>query len=439
VIIRNDSSRKIVVDIFNAAVQAVDPYRLVTYHNNYISEAYNRDNCNRFYLISFGKAAYAMAKAIDDNIPDTITNGIVITKYNHAKGVLSNNIDIFEAGHPIPDKNGLVATRKVIDMLKNTDAKTFVLCLISGGGSALLTAPLNDITLSEKQQVTELLFKSGADINELNTVRKHISAIKGGRLAELAYPSRIISLILSDVIGDQLDVIASGPTSPDKTTYSDAIAVIEKYRIADMIPVRILKTLNEGVKGVFKDTPKIDDPVFERVENIIIGSNKIATEAAAKKANELGFDTTILTSQLKGDVREAAKWLAAEGLKMRDEKHKTKKKVCLVSGGETTVTVKGKGLGGRNMELALAFAHEIEGTEDITLVSAGTDGTDGPTNAAGAVVDGQTIKRAREKGLDPDAYLKNNDSYTFFKNTGELLITGSTGTNVMDIQVIVIT
>ena len=207
-----------------------------------------------------------------------------------------------------------------------------------------------------------------------------------------------------------------------------------------MIPVRILKTLNEGVKGVFKDTPKIDDPVFERVENIIIGSNKIATKTAAKKANELGFNAMILTSELSGDAKEAAKWLAGEALKVQNEKCVAQNKmICLVSGGETTVNVKGNGLGGRNMELALAFAIEIEGTEGITLVSAGTDGTDGPTDAAGAVVDGQTIEKACKIGLDPDSFLENNDSYTFFKHTGEILITGSTGTNVMDIQVILIT
>jgi glycerate-2-kinase len=235
-------------------------------------------------------------------------------------------------------------------------------------------------------------------------------------------------------------VIASGPTSPDNTTYVDAFAVINKYQLRDKIPENIMSLLQDGVKGAINDTPKIGNPVFEKVKNIIIGSNKIATKAAAKKANELGFDAMILTTELSGDAKEAAKWLAGEALKVRNEKCVAQNKmICLVSGGETTVNVKGNGLGGRNMELALAFAIEIEGTEGITLVSAGTDGTDGPTDAAGAVVDGQTIEKACKIGLDPDSFLENNDSYTFFKHTGEILITGSTGTNVMDIQVILIT
>ena len=438
----NDSSRKIAVNIFNAAVQAVDPYKLVKGYAESILAAYHKEHCNKLYLVSFGKAAFAMTKALaESSIQDIITKGIVITKYGHVQGALTGNIEIFEAGHPVPDARGLAATKHVMDMLKNGDNQTLVLCLISGGGSALLVAPCNNITLDEKQRVTELLLKAGANINELNTMRKHISAIKGGRLAEIAYPSKVMSLILSDVIGDSLDVIASGPTSPDETTYQDAVAVIEKYGLTDKIPAHIWNTLNNGANRAMPDTPKIDNPAFEGVENIIIGSNKIATGAAAKKAMELGFDTTILTSELQGDASEAAKWLAGKAIEIRGQGVKgsrVKKRICLISGGETTVTVKGNGLGGRNMELALAFAIEIAGTDGITLLSAGTDGTDGPTDAAGAIVDGQTTRKTNTKGLNPAAYLKHNDSYTFFKNTGELLITGSTGTNVMDIQIVLI-
>ena len=439
----NDLSRKTAVDIFNAAIQAVDPYKLVKGYAESISAAYHREHCNKLYLVSFGKAAFAMAKALaESSIRDIITKGIVITKYGHAPGALAGNIEILEAGHPVPDAKGLAATKHVMDMLKNGDSQTLVLCLISGGGSALLAAPFNDISLSEKQRVTELLLKAGADINELNTVRKHISAIKGGRLAEIAYPSKVMSLILSDVIGDPLDVIASGPTSPDEATYQDAIHVIEKYGLRDSIPDHILNLLMKGSEGNVMETPKKGHPVFERVENIIIGSNKIATGAAAKKAIESGFETTILTSELQGEAREAAKWLAEfaiKKLKTQNSKLKTQNSVCLISGGETTVTVRGDGIGGRNMEFALAFALEIAGTDGITLLSAGTDGTDGPTDAAGAIVDGQTIKKARAKGLDPLVYLEHNDSYIFFKNTGELFVTGSTGTNVMDIQIILLT
>ncbi len=442
-------ARKTVVDIFSAALNAADPYKLVAARKDLIVSVYRREGCNKLFFISFGKAAFAMAKALTDAVPELITKGIVITKYGHVQdGGLPGNVEIFEAGHPVPDEKGYVATERVMEMLKEKDKQTLVICLVSGGGSALLVAPPDGISLREKQVATDLLLKAGANINELNTVRKHISTVKGGRLAELAYPSKVISLILSDVIGDPLDVIASGPTSPDESSYHDALRIIEKYGLKERIPDRALNRLERGAEGEEKETPKPGHPVFERVENIIIGSNKKATEAAAKKAREEGFDTALLSSEIEGEAREVAGWLAGKAMEIRktkdhrpktiDQKSKDRIGVCLISGGETTVTVKGNGIGGRNTELALAFAMEIEGIEGITLLSAGTDGTDGPTDAAGAVVDGGTIKRAREKGLDPVVYLANNDSYTFFKQTGELFITGSTGTNVMDIQIILI-
>ncbi len=435
----NDWFRETAISIFNAALQAVDPYRLVQAYYDLIASAYSKTNCNKLHLVSFGKAAFTMTKALaDSRIRDIITQGIVITKYGHAQGTISNNIQIFEAGHPVPDEKGFFATQQVINLLKNGDHQTLVLCLISGGGSSLLVAPCSGITLGEKQQVTELLLRAGANIHELNAVRKHISAIKGGRLAEIAYPSKIISLILSDVIGDSLDVIASGPTSPDETTFRDALDVIEKFDLREKILDPILEILMNSSEGDEKETPKKGYPVFERVENVIIGSNKIATKAAAKEAMASGFESTILSSEIQGEARDVAKWLAKKAIESRAGKI-AGKKICLISGGETTVTVKGNGLGGRNMELALAFAQEIAGLEGITLLSAGTDGTDGPTDAAGALVDGQTIRRADVKGLNPVAYLQDNNSYTFFKNTGELIITGSTGTNVMDIQIILLT
>jgi glycerate-2-kinase len=431
--------RKDAIDIFNAALQAVDPYGLVKDYSDYISSAYQKGHFNKLFIVSFGKAAFAMTKALSENIPDIITKGILITKYGHVNGALADNISIFEAGHPVPDEKGSAATQSVIDMLKDADRQTLVVCLISGGGSALLAAPRKGITLNEKKLATELLLRAGADIHELNTVRKHISAIKGGKLAEIAYPAKVISLILSDVIGDSLDVIASGPTSPDKTTYRDAVDVLEKYGLTDKIPDHILNMLEKCSEEEKALNGQIEQ---ERMaDNIIIGSNKIATEAAKIMAMELGFKTTVTTSELQGDARAAAKWLADFAIKKTDirySKFEILKPVCLISGGETTVTVKGRGIGGRNMELALAFAVDIAGVEDITLLSAGTDGTDGPTDAAGAIVDGETIRNAKLKGLDPMAYLENNDSYTFFKKTGELLITGSTGTNVMDVQIILI-
>ena len=430
---------EITKDIFFSALKAVDPYSAVEHHIPHILSTYHNGGFNKLLLVSFGKAAFLMTKAICDRASYLVTGGVVITKYGHALGNLHTDIDLYEAGHPIPDKNGLIATKKVIPMLRMADEKTLVLCLISGGGSALLSAPKGMISLEDKQRVTELLLKTGASIDELNTVRKHISEIKGGRLAECAYPAKVISLILSDVIGDKLDVIASGPTTPDSTTYRMALDVVEKYRLTKGLPKAVLDVLKKGVEGIIADTPKEGDPIFERVENIIVGSNRKASIAAEDRAKELGFDVTIPSTELQGEAVDVARWLAKKAIETKQLlDDKDGKKICLISGGETTVTVGGNGKGGRNTELALAFALDVAGMRGITLLSAGTDGTDGPTDAAGAIVSGETIQKAQSLNLDPEAYLANNDSYTFFSKTGELLITGPTGTNVMDLQIILI-
>ena len=352
---------------------------------------------------------------------------------------LHKNVDIYEAGHPIPDLNGLRATREVIAMLEEADERTLVVCLISGGGSALLVAPKGGILLDDKQGITQHLLEAGATIYELNTVRKHISDVKGGRLAGLTYPARLISLILSDVVGDRLDMIASGPTSPDGTTYRMALDVIEKYGATDKLPGRVMEALEGGLKGTVPDTPKEGDRIFTKVDNIIVGSNLKAARAARSRAKELGFNTTILSNEIQGEASEAARWLARKAIDAKTSlQGKDGEQICLISGGETTVTVKGNGKGGRNMELALSFALEIKGIHGISLLSAGTDGTDGPTDATGAIVTGDTVAKANSLGLNPSAYLENNDSYSFFSETGELLITGPTGTNVMDLQLILV-
>ncbi len=445
------SSNQIVIEIFNAALKTGDPYESVKLHADKIRHFYQSGSFKRLIVVGFGKAASAMAKAIEDELPDLIDTGIVVTKYGHAEntefGVRSSElgpkklkkIKVIEAGHPVPDENGLNATEEIIKLLKNADENTLVVCLISGGGSALLAAPCEGISLEEKQKITQLLLKAGADINELNTVRKHISKVKGGRLAEIAYPARIISLILSDVIGDKLDVIASGPTSPDETTYNDALQVLKKYALMNKVPRSIIEILNKGVNNIIPETPKDDNPAFEKVENIIIGSSRKTLEAAKTKAESFGLQTEVISSKITGEAREVGRWLADKVKEFKSLKvEKFKNPLCLISGGETTVTVRGNGLGGRNMELALSFAIEIDGIDGITLLSAGTDGTDGPTDATGAIVDGQIVARAKAIGLDPETYLENNDSYNFFKQINELFITGPTGTNVMDIQIIVI-
>jgi hydroxypyruvate reductase/glycerate 2-kinase len=320
-------------------------------------------------------------------------------------------------------------------MLKELDKNSLVICLISGGGSALLVAPYRGISLADKQEVTGLLLKAGADICELNTVRKHISAVKGGRLAEAAQPAAIISLILSDVIGDRLDMIASGPTAPDKTTYSDAYNVIRKFRLEDSLPASVAEIIDKGMCGLVPETPKDDNLIFQSVRNIIIGSNKIATDAAKKAAELLGYSATVISNEVSGEASIVAGELARKSIALKKALN-SGDKACLIAGGETTVTVRGNGKGGRNTELALVFGMEIKGLPGITFLSAGTDGTDGATDAAGAVVDGQTVAKAAESGIDAWEHLKNNDSYTFFSKTGDLFITGPTGTNVMDLQIV---
>ncbi len=428
----------LVADIFYSALHSVDPYELVKTQTARIRAVFQNDGYHRLLIIGFGKAACPMAKAAEDGLSGLIDEGLVITKCGHCNRHRPEVVRIIEAGHPEPDEHGMKGTAEIMRLLNEADENTLVVCLISGGGSALLVSPTDGITIKEKKLITALLLKAGADIQELNAVRKHISRIKGGRLAQLANPAKVFSLILSDVIGDSLDVIASGPTTPDPTTYSDALSVLEKYRLIDESPESILRVLRDGDKGLVPETAKEGDRAFEKIENLIIGGNKKALIAAKKRAEELGLLSNIISDNIRGEARQIGKWLAEKVISEKRDVDVHQKPLCLISGGETTVTVRGMGLGGRNMELALAFAMEIDGTQGITFLSAGTDGTDGPTEAAGAIVDGETVRRARKDGLDPTEYLCKNDSYNFFSKEGGLFVTGPTGTNVMDIQLAVI-
>ncbi len=432
--------KDLLVDIFQSALRAVDPYRATARHGQEILSLYERGPYNRLIIIGFGKAVSPMMRAIIDRMGKRITEGVAITKYGHlTETERDSRIKVHEAGHPLPDENGLRATEEIIKLLRGFDERTLAVCLISGGGSALLVAPSTNISLSEKVRTTDLLLKAGADIDELNTVRKHLSKVKGGRLAELAFPGAIKSLILSDVINDRLDVIASGPTAPDRTTYSEALRMIEKYRLEPEIPPNVIDIFKKGIQGRLAETPKEGDPVFRKVDNQIIGSNRDALEAARMRAVALGYEAEIISTELTGEAREAGRWLAERAVETKEALGTMPgRKICLLSGGETTVTVNGRGKGGRNMELALSFAREVADRPGIVLLSAGTDGTDGPTDAAGAIVDGQTTVKARARGIDPEQYLKNNDSYHFFKKTDELFITGPTQTNVMDIQIMLL-
>jgi len=434
--------------IFEAALASVDPYQAVSralrledgrlYAGDGI---YELASFSRVIVVGAGKATARMAEAAEKILGDAVTGGIVVVKYGHTGRL--KIVEQAEAGHPIPDEAGERATKRIVDLVQGADERTLILCLLSGGGSALLVAPVPGITLQDKQNTTDFLLKAGASIVDVNAVRKHLSAVKGGRLAQSIYPATLLTLILSDVIGDRLDVIASGPTAPDHTTFRDALSVIHTYSLEHSVPSSVLSVLHLGVSGIMPDTPKEGALFFEKTRHIIVGNNALALAAACEKAGELGYAAEIVTAELRGDVREAARLLARTALGARDGL-KAGKPRCLLFGGETTVTVRGTGKGGRNQELALTFAREIEGVPGITLLSAGTDGTDGPTDAAGAVVDGTTARQARGLGVDPDTHLDNNDSYAFFSRFDALkkeknhVITGPTGTNVMDIQIILI-
>ncbi len=425
----SETQRQVLERIYWAGVKAVVPYDRV---RQSLSEHLHMLKDRPMYVIAFGKAACPMVLAVEDLLgPDTIKEGIAITKYGHIPERQPAKVRIFEAAHPVPDRAALEATQKVLEMAKGTEPDALCLCLISGGGSALLVCPAEGLNLQDKQITTELLLRAGADIFELNSVRKHLSCIKGGRLSEALYPSEVLSLILSDVLGDKIDVIASGPTAPDSTTYSDAYEVLKKYDLLQEVPAAVLEHIQKGINGQLPETPDTSSPALQKTTNLIIGNLHMAIAAARAEAESLGFKTETISETLQGEAIEVARFLARKAKETKGPK-------ILLSGGETTVTVKGPGRGGRNMELALAFAIEVKDTTGITLLSAGTDGTDGPTDAAGAVVDSGTYQRATRLGLSPESYLQNNDSYTFFQQTGELFITGPTGTNVMDLQIILV-
>lgn len=435
--------------IFLAGVEAVNPYKLVSqavrFDGNKLTigdSSYNMSRFKKVLVVGAGKATAPMAQAMESILGDVIDDGKIIVKYGHSARL--KRIKVAEASHPVPDEAGIKGTEDIMKMLKKADGKTLVICLISGGASSLLVSPADGITINNKKTVTDLFLKAGTSIEELNTVRKHLSKVKGGRLVQIAYPATVVTLMLSDVIGDRLDVIASGPTVPDPTTFLDAMAVIEKYSLKDRLPAKVLKLLMQGLKRKIKDTPKGDESFFKKTKAVVIGSLKHAIASAREKAVSLGFSAEVVTDELRGEARDAARYLAARAVEVQNSLSTGAKPHCLISGGETTVTVKGNGLGGRNQELALAFAMEIEGIKGIAMLSAGTDGIDGPTDAAGAIVDGNTTALAREFDIIPEIYLENNNSYNFFKRLYTVskrsyhLITGPTGTNVMDVQIILV-
>ena len=332
----------------------------------------------------------------------------------------------------MPDQAGVDATRAIVELLKGTTRRDLVVCVISGGGSALLTLPAEGITLEDLQATTDALLRCGATINEINVVRKHLDRVKGGGLARLASPSAVITLVLSDVVGNPLDAIASGPTVADTSTFADAASVFDRYKLWPQLPQSVV----ERIRAAREETPKPGDPLFQNTQSVVVGSNLLACEAAAQAAAGDGFNTLILSTYVEGEAREAGRVLAGILREVDASGHPLQRPCGIVAGGETTVTVRGAGHGGRNQELALSAAFGVQGLENVLLASIGTDGSDGPTDAAGAWVDGTTLERALAQGLDPAAALAQNDSYTLFDQLGNLIRTGPTNTNVNDLYLL---
>lgn len=409
------------LQIFRAGVAAADPARAVLPHAAKIRAA-------RVWVVGAGKATARMAWAVERQLGSRIAGGLINVKDGHTAKL--RRIEINECSHPVPDRRGVEGARRIAEICASAQSGDLVLCLISGGASALLPLPAPGISLEEKQETTRLLLACGANIHELNCVRKHISAIKGGQLARLASPAKVTALILSDVIGDDLDVIGSGPTVPDSSTAAGAREILNRYGVWKRVPAPVRERLESAA-----ETPKPGDKALSQVQNIVVGSNRIAAEAAARKARQLGYRPVILSTTIDGETRDVARVHAAIAREIVTANRPWKAPVCVISGGETTVTLRGDGKGGRNQEFALAAAMAIAGLPRALIFSAGTDGTDGPTDAAGAWVTGETVNKIS----GASEALERNDSYHYLQRAGTLVKTGPTGTNVMDLRLILVT
>ncbi len=393
----------------------------------------------RVFVVGAGKASGRMAEVVEKILGELVEGGYVSVLRQAAAEYSTSRVEVIGAGHPVPDEGSLEAGRKILGLARSLGEDDLLLALISGGGSALMEQPLDpSVTLVDLVRLNDLLLKSGATIHEINAVRKHVSAIKGGRLAEAAYPARVVSLIVSDVPGDRLDTVASGPTVPDPTTYSDALAVLEKYGLEEKAPPSILRILKAGARGEVPETPKPGSPVFERVTNRLVAASIDALRRLEEHARSLGFRTLVLTTRLEGESREVGVALATIALEALDRGIPVEPPAVILAGGETYVTVRGGGVGGRNMELALSFAIKVRGEHGVAVAAIDTDGIDGVTDAAGAVADPHTVEEALELGLDPADYLNRNDSYRFFEKVGGLIKTGPTHTNLKSMYIVVV-
>ncbi|MBN1382589.1 MAG: glycerate kinase [Deltaproteobacteria bacterium] len=437
--------------IYREAVRAVDPAGLIatrvkkngrtlTIDNRgtVISEDLSR--YRQVIILGIGKASARMAAAMEDVLGEKLTRGFVITKYGHA--VKTEKIRVVEAGHPLPDENSLKGARLLTQIADEADENTLIIHLVSGGGSALFCLPADGISFEDKKETTRLLLNCGADIDEMNCVRKHLSRVKGGGLARIAYPARLVNLILSDVIGDRIGTIASGITAADPTTFRDALGIVRKFSLENDLPNAVMERLHSGGKGFIPETPKADDPIFEKTTNIILGNNALACRAAFRQARELGYNARLRTDTITGEASLAGVHFAAWADELISAGTARREKSVWISGGETTVTIRGPGKGGRSQEMALAFAVELDrihpGAPNIYFLSAGTDGTDGPTDAAGAFVTPELLDKMKTIAATASACLAANDSYHFFEEAGGLFKTGPTYTNVGDIQILMV-
>lgn len=445
--------------IFRAAVARVDPLpmmgstlsiemngseRRLVAHSGFEEAAFELPAAGRIFAIGMGKASARMALGLEGVLGSDLAGGVIAVKHGH--GEVLSRLHLVEAGHPVPDSGSLRAAGMMLDLGQSLDttldARDLVIVLVSGGGSAILCAPALGLTLEDKIQATDLLLKSGASIGEVNCVRKHLSAVKGGQLARALHPARVLTLVLSDVIGDDLDAIASGPTVPDPTTFAEAQAIVRRYGLMERLPQAARRRLIEGGAGIIAETPKPGESAFADNRTVLVGNNRIALAAAEAEAKLRGYECLVLTSRLEGEARELARLFLGMGKDISKSGFPLRRPACVIAGGETTVTVRGKGRGGRNQEMALAFLDALfrspKDGDGLTFLSAGTDGNDGPTDAAGACVDRTTLDRVRFLGLDPASALADNDSYRFFEAAGALLKAGPTNTNVCDVQVLIV-
>jgi len=437
-------ARQLAIKALNAALEAADPKNIirskVRVEKNSLRIGGLSFNLNEFknvYVVGGGKASGYMAEAVEELLGDRIRDGAINVPYT-SPVYETKRIKIEHASHPVPDLAGVRGAKRILELASEAEENDLLICLLSGGGSSLMPQPTSGVSLRDKRRVTGMLLKSGAAINEINAVRKHISAFKGGWLAKRAYPATVVNLILSDVVGDPLDSIASGPTVPDPTTFQDAIEILKRHGLWSKVPASLKKVLLSGVKGLIPETPKAGDKAFEKVHNMVIGNNMTASLAAYNNLKNAGLHTLLLSTCLEGQARDVGTMFASMAKEIAASGNPIPKPAGIVAGGETTVTVVGKGKGGRNQEIALGAAYKIGNMDGVVVASLSTDGVDGPTDAAGALTDGKTMLRANELGLNPRKFLAENDSYSFFSRLNDLVFTGLTGTNVDDISIITV-